>query len=649
MILGRRESESSKKIASHQLSLVLIIALSLFSAILPNITLAHEGHDDAGVTTTITRIRGRVTVGISDDYKNKKADVIYQIEEEGTGRIYNIHFKDRAPRTLKTGAVVNLRGRVMQPSGDDTPGEILLGTGRDGTSAEVVSAATAAAVSGNQSTLVMLLKFNDASVSCSKSQVENLMWSPTSNNTVDSLYRDTSRSAVSFSGIVEADLAVPLAISGTCNYNSWASEGDKAATARGINLANYPRRIYVFPAGHNCGWAGLGTLGGSPSRSWIAGGYCGHTGVYAHELGHNLTMHHAATPTSEYGDNSDVMGGAGTLKRMNAPHLVQMGWIPSTKVSTVGVGNHEIASVSSDPVSTGLAQVLKVSRPSANDHYYLSWRSAVGMDANLSSTFLNRLSVHTYSSGMAKTYLIQTLGQGESFVDSVNGVRFRVDSIGSSSMRIAIEGECTRNAPTMTIQSIVNIGLNAKSSLTFSLKNNDSPFCPGSDFNLSSMISDPGFKVSLPAAAAMLSPGQSISLNAEVEHVSALASATLEISATDVSLSRTVRSASMINLDNIAPTTPNGLTATIAKNKQVKLAWLASTDASGIAKYQIYRNGVLITETTILSYTDTGASGTVTYQVFAIDRAGNKSLGSNQVSVSISSGTGGGGKGKPTR
>ena len=209
MILGRRESESSKKIASHQLSLVLIIALSLFSAILPNITLAHEGHDDAGVTTTITRIRGRVTVGISDDYKNKKADVIYQIEEEGTGRIYNIHFKDRAPRTLKTGAVVNLRGRVMQPSGDDTPGEILLGTGRDGTSAEVVSAATAAAVSGNQNTLVMLLKFNDASVSCSKSQVENLMWSPTSNNTVDSLYRDTSRSAVSFSGIVEADLAVP--------------------------------------------------------------------------------------------------------------------------------------------------------------------------------------------------------------------------------------------------------------------------------------------------------------------------------------------------------------------------------------------------------------------------------------------------------
>ena len=158
-----------------------------------------------------------------------------------------------------------------------------------------------------------------------------------------------------------------------------------------------------------------------------------------------------------------------------------------------------------------------------------------------------------------------------------------------------------------------------------------------------------GRRSSLPAAAAMLSPGQSISLNAEVEHVSALASATLEISATDVSLSRTVRSASMINLDNIAPTTPNGLTATIAKKKQVKLAWLASTDASGIAKYQIYRNGVLITETTILSYTDTGASGTVTYQVFAIDRAGNKSLGSNQVSVSISSGTGGGGKGKPTR
>jgi len=93
-----------------------------------------------------------------------------------------------------------------------------------------------------------------------------------------------------------------------------------------------------------------------------------------------------------------------------------------------------------------------------------------------------------------------------------------------------------------------------------------------------------------------------------------------------------------VTVDNTAPTQPTGLNATPASSTQVNLTWTASTDAtSGIAGYDVYRNGSKVTPTpvTTTSFSDTGlaVNTNYTYYVQAIDRAGNVSANSNTASA----------------
>jgi chitodextrinase len=83
--------------------------------------------------------------------------------------------------------------------------------------------------------------------------------------------------------------------------------------------------------------------------------------------------------------------------------------------------------------------------------------------------------------------------------------------------------------------------------------------------------------------------------------------------------------------DHTPPTSPANLHV-IQKNKtktSLTLAWNASSDSggSGLAGYNVYRDGVAVGSPTTTSYTDTGLSaGTAyTYYVKAVDNAGNLS------------------------
>lgn len=75
------------------------------------------------------------------------------------------------------------------------------------------------------------------------------------------------------------------------------------------------------------------------------------------------------------------------------------------------------------------------------------------------------------------------------------------------------------------------------------------------------------------------------------------------------------------------PPTASILFAVSASSSQIDLHWTASTDASGIANYRLYREGTLIVTlgNTILAYSDTGLapSTAYTYYLVATDNAGN--------------------------
>jgi len=89
--------------------------------------------------------------------------------------------------------------------------------------------------------------------------------------------------------------------------------------------------------------------------------------------------------------------------------------------------------------------------------------------------------------------------------------------------------------------------------------------------------------------------------------------------------------------DTTAPSAPSGVSATASSPTTVDLRWTASTDAVGVASYQVKRGSTVVADAvTGTSFTDTGLSaGTAySYTVSAVDAAGNRSSASAPATAS---------------
>jgi cellulose 1,4-beta-cellobiosidase len=85
-----------------------------------------------------------------------------------------------------------------------------------------------------------------------------------------------------------------------------------------------------------------------------------------------------------------------------------------------------------------------------------------------------------------------------------------------------------------------------------------------------------------------------------------------------------------------APSVPTGLTKTNVTSSSITLSWTASTDpGSGVAYYNVYRNGTKVGTPSSTSFTDTGlsASTSYSYTVSAVDTSGKTSAQSAALSV----------------
>ena len=97
--------------------------------------------------------------------------------------------------------------------------------------------------------------------------------------------------------------------------------------------------------------------------------------------------------------------------------------------------------------------------------------------------------------------------------------------------------------------------------------------------------------------------------------------------------------------DTTLPSKPSSVKALVSGTTQVALDWAASTDNVGVVGYRVFRNGVPVPATiTASNFLDSGlASGSsFTYQVAALDAAGNQSLLSTSVTgrtVALGTGT----------
>ncbi len=97
--------------------------------------------------------------------------------------------------------------------------------------------------------------------------------------------------------------------------------------------------------------------------------------------------------------------------------------------------------------------------------------------------------------------------------------------------------------------------------------------------------------------------------------------------------------------DTTAPSVPAGLAVTSVTSFSVNLSWSASTDnagGSGIAGYDVYRNGTLVGSPAGTSFSNSGLAASTAYnfRVRARDNAGNASAQGAQITATTSAGGG---------
>jgi chitodextrinase len=89
-------------------------------------------------------------------------------------------------------------------------------------------------------------------------------------------------------------------------------------------------------------------------------------------------------------------------------------------------------------------------------------------------------------------------------------------------------------------------------------------------------------------------------------------------------------------IDSTAPSVPGSPTTPVITDRSVTLSWAASTDNVGVTGYQVFRDNNMVGTSAGNGYIDNGltASTSYSYQVLAVDAAGNQSARSAALSVS---------------
>ncbi len=210
----------------------------------------------------------------------------------------------------------------------------------------------------------------------------------------------------------------------------------------------------MFADPENCDYIAGASLGGEPG--WIAV-YSAFWDprIYADELGHNLTLQHAASLKcrmlfidfyqnciyDEYGDYFDIMGNfwyvTPYIFHFNAPHKLGLNWIgPASVKEATATGTYQIYH---SETSTTNTQILKVYKADTNVYYYLSYRQPLGFGAGLYYGLAQGASIHLWNNDpLYQTQFLDstpmvgdfncfgdaTLSDGQEAVDQINGLTF---------------------------------------------------------------------------------------------------------------------------------------------------------------------------------------------------------------------------------
>jgi len=245
-------------------------------------------------------------------------------------------------------------------------------------------------------------------------------WSPdvtrskvfTASSSVNAFYEEESYDGISLTGKLgsNGDVFGWFSISGStagCPFNTWDQEADEAAEDAGVDLSGYQHVIHLHPSKSGCGYLGVAEVDGDESD--INGNV--NSLVIAHELGHNLGLHHANSLTctsgnkrvtisdtctsTEYGDPFDTMGNI-AYRHNNSLNLDKLGILLPENVQTVTAsGTYPLSSALAP---TTEATALRVPRQLSPTGTALSWydleiRETGGVFENVTDTTTTGVSI----------------------------------------------------------------------------------------------------------------------------------------------------------------------------------------------------------------------------------------------------------------
>jgi hypothetical protein len=474
------------------------------------------------------------------------------------GERFSLHFAE-VPRGGKSGEAVRASGLLFEgmsaEAEDEADGAMVLASEAEGVEVlaagdEEVAAAPSSGLSntfGQQNTVILLVNFqnNPSNQPFTPATIDSMAGGQLSN-----FFRENS-SQQTWLNVDTYGWYTIAQDSTSCSYNTISSLADSAATNAGVNLSGYSRKIYVFPNTSACGWGGLGTIGGNPSRSWI-NGYSGF-GIYAHELGHNFGVYHShaldcgvATLCSggtniEYGHYGDTMG-SGVYGHFNAFQKERLGWLAYNASPTVTTAQSSgVYTIKPYSAADGGPKALKVLKSTDGNgrktYYYIESRRAIGFDAPLSgisgSNFLGGVTFHigTEASPDSSFMLDMTpanssfadgaLAVNQGYADSAAGVTITPLSVSDSEARIDVDFggvvACVRANPTVTVTPGESQWVPAGTAVTFNVAvvNNDGGACASSSFTMSATAPS-GWTASHGASSLSLAPGASGSTSLQV-------------------------------------------------------------------------------------------------------------------------------------
>ena len=223
--------------------------------------------------------------------------------------------------------------------------------------------------------------------------------------------------------------------------------------------------------------------------------------------------------------------GLGQPRQVNGVHKLQMGWLPSSEVPTLTAdGSYDVLPLELTP-DASTPQLLKVDSPDGNGSFYLSYRRPIGVDANLCCGYVERLNVHRWTGGGAKSYLVAALGDGETYTDPATG--FSVQQLGhdalASTARVRMGTSCV-TAPTVSLSPRDQSGSAGASRIyDVSLVNNDGSGCNASAFAVAGNAPS-GWGSVMSSANVQLAPGATAQLSWTLTPTASAAAGTYGVS-----------------------------------------------------------------------------------------------------------------------